>query len=200
LPRPAKTDFEHRLHSTVSQVGRSKPTQSPSVYAGGRPRIPQHLGRLARAEFKRVCFELERRRTLTSGDRLTIAVLAECFERWCTAKAELGTAYTITVTITDKKGNVITTIKPNPLVKIVETCEARILSLQNALGLTPQSRDKVRPTQPDGSADVIPGSIADTNPEWLSKIVPMRQPAAVDPREMTLDESEEESDGNDRVD
>ena len=120
--------------------------------------------------------------------------MAECFERWCTAKAELGTAYTITVTITDKKGNVITTVKSNPLVKIVETCEARILSLQNALGLTPQSRDKVRPTQPDGRSEVIPGSLMDTNPELFSKIIPIREPVkAVAPEDM--ESGGEESDG-----
>jgi P27 family predicted phage terminase small subunit len=149
MPRLAKTDAEHRLHSTVSQVGRSKPVQTASVYAGGRPKIPQHLDKLARAEFKRVCQILEHRKTLTEGDRLTIAVLAEVYSRWCTAKAELGTAYTTTVTITDKKGNVITTIKSNPLVKVVEVAETKLLALSKSLGLTPGDRDKVRPTQLD---------------------------------------------------
>ena len=95
MPRPAKTDHQHQLQGTVSQVGRSKTTQAASRYAGGRPQIPQHLDRLARSEFKKVCHELEHRKTLTSGDRTTIAVLAECYSRWVTAKKELGTNYTI---------------------------------------------------------------------------------------------------------
>ena len=115
MPRPAKTDHQHQLQGTVSQVGRSKTTQAASRYAGGRPQIPQHLNKLARSEFKKVCHELEHRKTLTSGDRTTIAVLAECYARWVIAKKELGTNYTITVTITDKKGNIITTVKANPL-------------------------------------------------------------------------------------
>jgi P27 family predicted phage terminase small subunit len=211
VPRRAKTDQEHFLHGTVSQVGRSKTTQAPSAYAGGRPTIPGHLGKIARAEFKRVCFELEKRRTLTSGDRLTIAVLAEAYERWVTAKAELGNAYTITVSTTDKNGNTTTSVKPNPLVKIVEVCEARILSLQSALGLTPQARDKVRPTQFDPSLTVVPGSIADKYPELVGGPRPVfdastggyKLPQPLPPPEGLDEESEEpkgESDGTASVD
>jgi P27 family predicted phage terminase small subunit len=186
VPRVAKTDHQHQLQGTVSQVGRSKTTQAASRYAGGRPQIPQHLDKLARSEFKRVCHELEHRKTLTSGDRTTIAVLAECYARWVTAKRELGTAYT--VTIIDKQGHVITTVKANPLLKVVEVCEARILSLQSALGLTPQARDKVRPTQVDPSLTVIPGSIGDLYPELVGRqpetaavvFQPMPPPATIE--------------------
>jgi P27 family predicted phage terminase small subunit len=176
VPRPAKTDQQHRLEGTVSQVGRTNSTQVASRYAGGRPQIPQHLDKLARSEFKRVCHELEHRKTLTSGDRTTIAVLAECYARWVTAKKELGTDYTITVTITDKQGHIITTVKANPLLKVVEVCEARILSLQTALGLTPQARDRVRPTQPDALPEEI--SFEDSylnNLNDRSRVVPIRQ-------------------------
>lgn len=153
MPRLAKTDQQHFLQGTVSQVGRSNTAQSPSKYEGGRPKIPSHLGKLARAEFKHVCRELESRRTLTSGDRTTIAVLAECYERWVTAKQELGSEYTITASVKDKDGNVVQSVKANPLLKVVEVCEARILSLQSALGLTPMARDKVRPTHADAPAE-----------------------------------------------
>ena len=72
------------------------------------------------------------------------------------AKTELGNLYTISVTITDKKGNIITAVKANPLLKVVEVCEARILSLQSALGLTPLARDRVRPTQTRSEPDYYP--------------------------------------------
>jgi P27 family predicted phage terminase small subunit len=200
VPRPAKTEQQHDLEGTVSQVGRSKTTQAASRYAGGRPDIPQHLGKLARKEFRRVCYELEHRKTLTSGDRLTIAVLAECYERWVQAKAELGNAYTITVTITDKNGHTITTVKANPLLKVVEVCEARILSLQSALGLTPLARDKVRPTQLNPGEEIIPGSIGDLYPELVGRqptaavvFKPMPPPATIEEDEQ---ESQEETDGN----
>ena len=148
---PAKTDHENWLQGTKSQV--VKHTQSPSAYAGSRPKIPGHLSRVARAEYKRVCFTLEQRRTLTEGDRNTIAVLAECVARWVTAKQELGTEYTITTAVADKNGNIVQSVKANPLLKVVEVCEARILSLQSALGLTPMARDKVRPTQADAPVE-----------------------------------------------
>lgn len=201
MPRPAKTEQQHHLEGTVSQVGRSKTTQAASRYAGGRPQIPQHLDKLARSEFKKVCHELEHRKTLTSGDRTTIAVLAECYARWVTAKKELGTNYTITVTITDKQGHIITTVKANPLLKVVEVCEARILSLQSALGLTPQARDKVRPTQLNPGDEIIPGSMSDLYPELVGRqpepaavvFRPMPPPATIEEDEQ---ESQEETDGN----
>jgi P27 family predicted phage terminase small subunit len=195
--RPAKTQHENWLTGTVSQVGRSTTAKAPSVYEGGRPKIPSHLGKIARAEFKRVVHELEHRRTLTPGDRLTIAVLAECYERWVLTKAELGNAWTITSTFTDKKGNAVTTVKANPLVKIVEVAEARLLALQSSLGLTPLARDRVRPTQIDTSLEVIPGSLADTNPELFGgqqapvvEFVPMAPPA-------TIEEDETEKENSD---
>ncbi|MFZ0737717.1 MAG: phage terminase small subunit P27 family [Candidatus Acidiferrales bacterium] len=165
--RRAKTDQEHFLQGTVTQVGRSKPPQAPSVYVGGRPRIPQHLDKLARAEFKRVCHVLEHRKTLTEGDRLTIAILAECYSRWVQTKAELGSEFLIRTAFKNKEGEMVEVVKVNPLVKIVEACEARILSLQSALGLTPQSRDKIKQTKFAGEFEVIPGSIADLQPGLL---------------------------------
>jgi P27 family predicted phage terminase small subunit len=185
----AKTELEHHVSGTRPQLGRyHQPTARPSVYAGGRPKIPAHLDKLARAEFKRVCQALEQRKTLTPGDRLTIAVLAECYSRWCQAKQKLGSDYTIT--ITDGEGNSCT--KTNPLVKIVEVCEARLLSLQNALGLTPAARDKVRQTGFDPSLEVIEGSIADKyshlfNGQPEPESTPML-PAAVAPADMVDDE------------
>jgi P27 family predicted phage terminase small subunit len=180
VARRAKTDKENWLAGTTSQVGRAKASQSPSVFISGRPKIPQHLDRLARAEFKRVCHILEHRKTLTEGDRLTIAVLAECYSRWCQSKAELGSEYLIRTAVKDSEGATIQITKVNPLVKIVETCEARILSLQNALGLTPQSRDKVKQTRFAGDFAVIPGSVADLHPEFLSapEPEPLMLPAA----------------------
>lgn len=194
MPRPAKSDHDHFLQGTVPQTGRSKTTQSASIYAGGRPRIPGHLGKIARREFRHMCFELEHRRTLTSGDQLSLALAAEIYERWITAKKELGTNYTTTVTITDKKGNVITTVKANPLIRVVENAEARLLSLQSALGLNPVSRDKVRPTQLNPGDEIIPGSMGDLYPELFGR---QPEPAAVIfkpmPPPATIEEDEQES-------
>jgi P27 family predicted phage terminase small subunit len=185
VPRLAKTDQQHFLQGTVSQVGRSNTTQSPSKYEGGRPKIPVHLSRVARAEYKRICFTLEQRRTLTEGDRNTIAVLAECVARWVTAKQELGTEYMITTAVKDKEGNLVQSVKANPLLKVVEVCEARILSLQSALGLTPMARDKVRPTQVDAPVEeqLSAGDLYMRNLDnefQRPRIVPMKSTGAPD--------------------
>jgi P27 family predicted phage terminase small subunit len=155
MPRPAKSEAAHFLQGTVPQTGRSKTTQSASIYAGGRPTIPHHLSRVARAEYKRLCQLLENRRTLTEGDRNSLAVLSECVARWVAAKRELGDRLLIETTIVDKKGNTFTTTKAHPLIKIIETAETKILALSKALGLTAIDRDKVRPTQLDTPAEAI---------------------------------------------
>jgi P27 family predicted phage terminase small subunit len=187
MPRPAKTEAEHWLTNTVSQVGRSQPGKTESVYVAGRPRIPAHLDKIARAEFKRLCFELEQRQTLTSGDRLTISVLAECYSRWLTAKRELGSEFSIKTTVLDSNGSPVPVVKPNPLVRVVEVCEARILSLSKSLGLTPADRDKIKRAKAE--AEPVEETTYDA---WAAKnnVVPISKPE-IAPEEMADEPTEE---------
>lgn len=184
MAQQAKSIRQHLLHGTVPQ---GKPA-SPSAFTAGRPVIPKHLSPVARREFKRVCAFLERRATLTEGDVATIAVLSEVTARWIDCKRALGDQYTITTSIADNNGNLHTVVRPNPLIRIVQDCESKILSLTKSLGLTPDSRDKVKPTQLDTSLEIIPGSLADTNPELFGGNVTPKKPVAVDPEEMGVDE------------
>ena len=198
--RPAKTAAEHRLHNTVSQVGREKPVRATaSVYQSGRPKFPKHLSKIARHEYKRVCKFLADRRTLSDADFYTISVLAEVYARWIQSKEALGIEYTITTTILDKKGNANTVTRENPLCKIVSDCESKILSLSKALGLTPADRDRVKPLQNGSEDEIIPGSMADLHPEMFEQpkfevingVAGYAKPAAVNPADMKADDEDE---------
>lgn len=180
MPRAAKTIRQHYLQGTVPQ---GKP-DSPSNYAGGRPKIPKHLSLVARREFKRICQLLENRGTLCEGDGQTIAVLSEVYARWVDCKKALGDQFLVTTQLLDSSGTLRTVTRTNPLVKICQDCESKILALTKSLGLTPTDRDKVKPTTIDPSLEVIPGSLAETNPELFGSVAPLRKPIAVDPEDM----------------
>lgn len=185
----AKTAAEHYLTGTTSEVGRARPDRKAvaSQFVCGRPKFPKHLGKDARIEFKRVCKFLGARKTLSEGDFYTIAVLAECTVRWIAAKQALGTNFVVTTTVRDKQGRETIVERENPLCKIVENCESKILSLTNSLGLNPASRDKVKKLQTGAElAEVVPGSMADLYPDICSGVkLEVVQPKTVAPEEMT---------------
>ena len=163
MPRPAKTIRQHLLQGTVPQ---GKP-EKPSVYQGGRPKFPAHLSRVARQEMKRCVKILEERGTITPGDFATLAVYAEVYSRWIQCKREIGDELMITTQVTDNNGNLRTVTRLNPLLKIAQTCETRLLSLIKELGLTPGTREKVKQTNFNEKEEVIPGSMADLMPNLL---------------------------------
>lgn len=189
MPRPAKSAADHWRDGTVSQVGREKPVKRvASEFEAGRPKFPKHLSKDARREYKRICTFLSARRTLSEADYYSISLLSEIYARWIAAKESLGVDFIVSVTITDKKGNTSTIERENPLVTICGDCEARILSLSKALGLTPADRDRVKVLRIGLDEEtVIPGSMAALNPE-LYVVKP--QPK-IDPAEMLADDEPE---------
>ncbi|MGH9737334.1 MAG: phage terminase small subunit P27 family [Candidatus Acidiferrales bacterium] len=146
MPTPRKSVQQHELEGTRVNY---EVDPKPSRFVAGRPSYPRHLSAAARAEFKRCVKLLEERGTLTPGDAATLAVYSECFARWIQAKAELGTDLMIEVTVTDSNGKAHTSRRLNPLIKVVEACESRVLTLAKAMGLTPVDREKARPAAPE---------------------------------------------------
>jgi len=106
MAREAKTIRQHLLHGTVPQ-GRP---EKPSVYQGGRAKIPAHLSRAGRTEFKRYAKILEDRSTCTPGDFATLALLAEASARWISLKRQIGDEFMVTTQVTDNNGNLRTTV------------------------------------------------------------------------------------------
>lgn len=157
---PRKSESDHILQGTRSQALPDK----PSLYRAGRPKIPKHLSRVARAEFKRVVGLLEQRGTITPGDAAMVAVLSEVYARWIKAKAEIDeTGLMVETTIKDTHGEPVLVRRLNPLLKIVSDCERQIKNLTQQLGLTPATRDRVKPAVGGGQEpdpENIPGTLA----------------------------------------
>ena len=188
----AKTAAEHYLTGTRSELGRTRPDRQAvaSQFVSGRPKFPKHLGKDARIEFKRVCKFLGARKTLSEGDFYTIAVLAECTVRWIAAKEALGTHFIVATVVKDKQGRETIVERENPLCKIVENCESKILSLTNSLGLNPASRDKVEETSGNRCGELRGSFTGVAWPIFIQKFasgvkLEVVKPKTVDPSEMT---------------
>ena len=163
MPQRAKTAQEHYLADTKSQA---KPPAA-SNFVGGRPKCPKHLSPTAKEEFRRCVRLLEKRRTITPGDAGILALYAEILARWIKAKQQMGDKLITMTTITDNHGEAHEVEKVNPLLKIVDQCEVKLVRLETRLGLTPTDREKSRPTAKSNEEEVIPGSMGDLYPEMF---------------------------------
>jgi P27 family predicted phage terminase small subunit len=167
MPRQPKTQHENWLKGTVSQA---KPS-SPSHFQGGRPVFPKHLSKVAKQEFKRCVQLLEVRGTVTPADTVILAVYSEVYARWQQAKREIGDSLMLETTLLDSHGVARIVRRLNPLLKTVETCESKMISLAKSLGLTPVDREKAKPTQPHEAADgPLPGTVDFILQEHAKKI------------------------------
>lgn len=145
MPRPALTPEEllQRPTGTKSQV-----VVPESVIESGRPKPPSHLCPDALVEFHRVSKILGKRKTETPGDYAALSVYCECYSRWVKAKHTLAAqGLQIEVTVLDSNGAAHTNTKLNSLLRVVENCESRLLALAKSLGLTPDTREKVKPAK-----------------------------------------------------
>lgn len=180
MARPAKTIRQHLLEGTVPQGTPDKPSQ----FHGGRPKYPKHLSSAAKAEFKRAVQTMEQRGTITPGDYAALAVYAEVAARWIQAKREMGDDLMVETTVTDNNGNLRLVSRLNPLLKIVQACEARLQSLTKSLGLTPVDREKARPTRRDEEERKLDPmeQFLDRKPMEIvpAKVVPIAPPDSLD--------------------
>jgi P27 family predicted phage terminase small subunit len=165
MGRPAKTIRQHLLHGTVPQ---GKPDK-PSLYQGGRPKFPAHLSRVGRQEMKRLVRILEARGTSTEGDYAIAAMYGEVYARWISCLRQIGDDLMVMTTITDNHGTARVVTRLNPLLKVAQACEARLLALTKELGLTPKDRDRVKRTALNAEEEIVPGSIADLYPHLVPK-------------------------------
>jgi P27 family predicted phage terminase small subunit len=162
---PRKNTAQHFLEGTKAHP----PALGAPTFQGGRPKLPKHLCPAARAEMKRCIKLLEARGTLTEGDVTVLSVYAEIFSRWVLAKQAIGVELLIKTTIVDPHGKMTVVERLNPLLKVVDACEAKLVALAAKLGLTPV--DRARSKQTDNSAEkngIVPGSIGDLYPELLT--------------------------------
>jgi P27 family predicted phage terminase small subunit len=166
---PRKADSTHWLEGTKSRV-----TDKPSAFKGGRPRIPKHLGPVARKAYKRAVQLLENRRTLVPSDETTLELYACTYETWLQARLEIGTALMVTVEVADSNGHVRKVQKVHPLLKVMETSAARLTQLASKLGFDQISINRTKPTadsESERTADTLAAEEY-TRPKVLSLVPP----------------------------
>jgi P27 family predicted phage terminase small subunit len=152
--RRALTPEEHALKGT--RPTRAKPEQPSSVQAS-RPKLPSHLTKEARREWKRVLPLLLRRGSLTESDGTALALYAETFARWVAAKKEIEERGIVCdVVVLNSNGQPVTTRKTNPALKIAENCERSLGKFLKELGLTPASRERVKPARKTEEDEPLP--------------------------------------------
>jgi P27 family predicted phage terminase small subunit len=140
---PRKPLEHHLLQNTKPEyVTPDNPTPP------GRPSFPKGISRDARKVFKRLCAMLEKRRALTEGDGEMLALYVDLFDRRerCLVKLR-AEGEVVGYHRLNNRGEDVVTEKPNLHLKIVETCESKMISILDRLGLTPLNRSKVVPTE-----------------------------------------------------
>jgi P27 family predicted phage terminase small subunit len=166
MPRPALSIEEHKLKGTRP----TRAVEKKTVAEAGRPRMPKHLSAEAQVAWRDAVRLLKKRGTLSAGDAPTIAAYSECVARWIAAKKNVeDNGIVVVVTMVDKNGVTYEREKLNICLKVVEVAEKQMLALAKSLGLSPDSREKVKPTKADPKTVLAPGSAALLYPELVNK-------------------------------
>lgn len=99
------------------------------------PPPPRHMGKVAAEEWRRLAKLMVERGTLRELDRTAFEARCMAYERLITARRQSRGA------LTYKAPN--GTIRPHPLVKVMEMAERAIRAFDTEYGLTPASRARV---------------------------------------------------------
>jgi phage terminase small subunit len=117
-----------------------------------------------------MCALLTERRALTKGDRELIRLYVLIRERHKRNFALLEQeGEVVTYTRLDSNGQGHDQEKANLRLKIVADAERQLVAILKELGLTPIAKDRAKPTSGTSANEVVPGSIADTDPEFLAE-------------------------------
>jgi P27 family predicted phage terminase small subunit len=145
MARPRLSDAHHALVGTKYK----STAKTESKLAAARPKMPSHLSKAAKAEWRRIIPMLLERGSLTDGDSSVLAIYAETHSRWLAAKSDVEqNGLVIVVTVLDKHGVAVNTRKTNPALRTLENCERSLRAFLREFGMTPATRERVLPTQP----------------------------------------------------
>jgi P27 family predicted phage terminase small subunit len=157
MPQQLKTVAQIRLsgnsrHLTPTQIKKREKAEAGedmNVPGGspGRPRVPLQIKAdvAAFGAWKEAVRLLRKRGTLSASDAPILTVYALVFSKCMLANADIASrGFEVEVTRTSKSGELYETTIPNPSVRIATDCERQLLQLAKALGLSPDSREKVR--------------------------------------------------------
>jgi P27 family predicted phage terminase small subunit len=143
MSRPAESEEYHRVVGTRA----TRANVEPSPHLSGRPTRPNYFSDIGKKEWNRIIKILTERGALTKGDGpiIELYVNTYCQYRACLDEIESG-GYFVTSTWKDETGEHSSRV-PNPAVKIGAQLGNQLRALQVQLGVTPQAREKTKPTR-----------------------------------------------------
>jgi P27 family predicted phage terminase small subunit len=156
MPRERRSLEEHALSGTKPAY-----VESDSLVVASRPKIPTEFpkGSPLRKWFKQYCADLEKRRTLTSGDAELIRLVVFCRDRHTRAISHVQTeGEIVTCQRLDSNGQPVNVLRPNQWLKVASDAEKQLVSYLDRLGLTPANRAKVKPTEKPKSREDAAGA------------------------------------------
>lgn len=109
----------------------------PIVEDKTRPVAPEHLGELAKAEWDRVCDDLEKVKVLTAVDFGALEKYCAAYERWRECYEQVN-AEGVIIRHVDAKG--VETLKRNPAQVEANALHVLMMKFYTEYGLTPSSR------------------------------------------------------------
>jgi P27 family predicted phage terminase small subunit len=141
-----KTPEYHDLTGAGDRKSRAKASETVS----GTPRPPSWMSKAARREFRRVAGHLAARGTVSPADEQALTLYACSFARFITAQQDLDTnGQRIKVKVLDSHGAAVEIDRDNPSLKLVQTEAKTLLTFLRQLGMTPATREKIKPTKPN---------------------------------------------------
>ena len=144
MARPRLSDEHHQLTGSVYK----STAKTVSGLSAARPKMPSHLSKDAKREWKRVLPLLLQRGSLTDGDSAALALYVETHSRWLAAKRDVEQfGIMVSTVVLDSHGQAITTRKVNPSLRTLENCERSLRNFLREFGLTPATRERVIPAK-----------------------------------------------------
>ena len=153
-PRTSLADLKLTGSPNLARASKRLPA-AEKKFEAGVPEVPVHLREEERRVWDRVVALLSARGTLTEADGFAIERYATLYVRWRTeqnAIAEEGTVIEVLKKMC-KDHNGVYVHAPNPRLKILQTTERQLLSLDMELGLTPRHRGEPGETRGSLSLD-----------------------------------------------
>jgi len=143
---------EHQLHSTPSNLARALKyaPEGANKFEAGTPEVPAHLTADEKKVWNRVVNILTARGTITVGDGFVLEKYCTLYVRWrneANLLEEEGSLIDKLVKMGKDHLGVYVKV-PNPRLKLLQTTERQLLSLDIELGLTPRHRGKPATTAP----------------------------------------------------
>lgn len=139
MPTPRKEIDEHLLQGTT-------PDWTPEYeFASGRPKMPNDLGPVAEAEWKRLVPKLCRRKQLTKADASALEIYCRIHARWRKVEAMAAANPLSETSWLDKNGNEHIKIEESPASKIAARLESQMRAYLTLFSATPVSRKLTKP-------------------------------------------------------